>query len=95
MPTRPNQLRRSQIEARLRELGLIELVKMALAGDQGAVFKLASATNQDWAVGAALEFLRPRRRAKNRTVSKLEQAGLDSKTTVLVQGGSPGLKRRR
>ena len=93
------QASRAKINAVLSEIGLAELVKKAKGGHQGSLFLLAKMADRDPKVREALLLLQPRRNSANdkrrEWVSPLEQAGrLSNGKIILVQGGSPGLKKR-
>ena len=99
MPKTRDQLTRKKIEARLDALGVTKIVRYALAGSAVAVQRLQVRAEDDPFIRSELELLLPRRAKQgSRTVkrlSSLEKAGRRAgKYVVLVQGGSPGLKKR-
>jgi c-di-GMP-related signal transduction protein len=93
------QLSRKNIERRLAELGLSELVSQAMQGHQGSLHQLRQLATENPLVEGALNLLQPRRNTENQRrrewVSPLEKAGrLSGGSIHIVQGGSPGAKKR-
>ena len=94
-----NQLSRKEIDQLLTELGVKETVDAAIAGDQTAVQRLSLESERNQSVRLVLELLMPRRTPQNQrrreALSPVEQGGLRFTGKVsMVQGGSPGLKKR-
>lgn len=93
------QLSRKEIQKKLAELGLSELVAQAMKGHKGSLYKLRQISTENPIVEKTLKLLKPRENIENRRrrewVSPLERAGqLSGGRMHIVQGGAPGVKKR-
>jgi hypothetical protein len=93
------QLARKDIEKKLAELGLSELVAKAIKGHIGSLHELKKMAKTNPQIEAALYLLQtvrnPNNQKRREWVSPLERAGRLSNGQVhIVQGGAPGIKKR-